>query len=212
MSVIALNTDGASPSVITRRDQLTLYPDAILIIDGDTKQLGPNTADCNASYDLRVGEKYRDHRNDDSGETVVENGFIDLPAGVSIIIQTQEVVVLPKCRFGHIVPKVKLLQQGLANTPTKVDPGFDGHLLITVFNHGKRTLKLARHQPFCAMYVMTVEGPVRPYDKPGPTIEKPPSVKRWQRAVDFFDRHLAAFMFLSLVVSAISLVHSIWKK
>jgi len=56
---------------------------------------------------------------------------ICLQPGSAVIIETIESVQFPKSRFGHIVPKVSLLQNGLSNT-SKIDPGYNGHLLITV--------------------------------------------------------------------------------
>jgi dCTP deaminase len=111
---------------------------------------------CNASYDLRVGNKYKDHRND-TIQALNKGEYIELLLGNAVIIQTEEEVRLPRELFGQILPRVSLLELGIANTPSKIDPGYAGHLLITTFNHGKRTEKLRREQRFCSLHRLTVE-------------------------------------------------------
>ncbi|TAF16920.1 MAG: hypothetical protein EAZ76_06515 [Nostocales cyanobacterium] len=83
----------------------------------DTSQVR-DTKSSNASYDLRVGDEYRDHR--DSGKAdLLDNGKISLQPGATVIIETAEEVQFPKSRFGHVVPKVSLLQEGLSNREYK---------------------------------------------------------------------------------------------
>jgi dCTP deaminase len=166
MSVVALTAEGDSLSVLTERQSFDPNGKAILIVGADQSQLSLQSADCNISYDLRVGELYRDHRYKDN-RTIGDHESIAIQSGMAVIIQTLEEVVFPKWRFGQIVPKVSLLQEGLANTPTKIDPGYSGKLLITVFNHGKLLVELGIGKRFCSMFVLTVEGAIRPYNKPG---------------------------------------------
>jgi dCTP deaminase len=98
-------------------------------------------AASNVSYDLRVGGEYKDHR--EVGKKNLPTGSeISLLPGAAVIIETEEKVRLPRSMFGYIVPKVLLLQKGLSNTISKVDPGYDGHLLVTVFNLGKEIVPL----------------------------------------------------------------------
>ena len=138
MSVIALTASGPEPSVVMSNDAFSREGPAILIQNGDIGQLGPSAGDCNATYDLRVGQRFRDHRSQE-GQDLGPADEIRLLPGNAVIIQTEELVKFPKWRFGQILPKVSLLQVGIANTPSKVDPGYEGHLLVTAFNHGRRT-------------------------------------------------------------------------
>ncbi len=170
MSVMPLTTEGPNPTVVTNTDDFRFDGHAILIRELDPDQLSVQNDAGNASYDLRVGDQYRDHR-DDGGKPIAEHGEIKLLPGTAVIIQTMEDVRFPKGTFGQIVPKVTLLQIGISNTPSKVDPGYNGRLLITTFNHGKRTVKLKRGQRFCSLFILRVEDGVRPYDKPSKQIK-----------------------------------------
>jgi len=137
----------------------------ILVLNLEDKQFAlPNST--NVSYDLRVGPQYRHYGKGAEylpGEP--KKGIIKVRPGRAAIIQTEEEVHLPESVFGHILPKESLLQQGISNTPTKVDPGYCGPLHITVYNHGRRTVPLERYDPFCAFYLLRVDTGVRPYDK-----------------------------------------------
>lgn len=213
MSVIALNASGEEPSVVTSNDDFDREGNAILILNSDPAQLAPSAHECNASYDLRVGQIYRDHRNRE-GQQLAPDDPIQLLPGNAVIIETEELVKFPKTRFGQILPKVSLLQKGIANTPSKVDPGYEGHLLITAFNHGKRAVSLHRSQPFCSLHIFDVAGVLRPYDKEGKRIEGIRRVTGWRREVaDWIDANIArvtfiqtAFAFVTLIVGVAALV------
>jgi len=113
---------------------------------------------ANVSYDLRVGPKYRDHR-EQLPRDVEPGGNVSLLPGSAIIVQTEEEVHFPRMMFGYVVPKVGLLQKGLSNTMSKVDHGYHGPLVITLFNLGKQEITLQRGQPFCALVIhTTLEG------------------------------------------------------
>ena len=137
----------------------------ILVLNLESKQF-ESPKSTNVSYDLRVGPQYR-HYGKGAGYLPDDpkKGIIKVRPGRGAIIQTEEEVHLPESFFGQILPKESLLQQGISNTPTKVDPGYSGPLHITVYNHGRRTVKLARYEPFCAFYLLRVDAGVRPYDK-----------------------------------------------
>jgi len=167
MSLIALTTDPdptvGSPSVLTSSAGFDPDGAAIRIQNADGEQLKSGSQHCNAGYDLRVGPLFRDHRNP-RWQTLGSNDKIYMLPGTAVIIQTEELVEFPKKCFGEIFPKVTLLDNGIANITSKVDPGFHGHLRITVFNHGKQTVPLSRGDQFCSLNVFDVRGLVRPYN------------------------------------------------
>ena len=216
MTVIALTAVGPEPTVVTSNDAFDREGGAILIQNHDAEQLGVDAKDCNASYDLRVGQIYRDHRNREGQQLGLNDPIMLLP-GNAVIIETEELVKFPKTRFGQILPKVSLLQKGIANTPSKVDPGYEGHLLITAFNHGKRPEFLRRYQPFCSLHIFDVTGVVRPYDKEGKRIEGIRRATGWRRQIaDWIDANVArvtfmqtAFGLLTLLVGIAALVIAI---
>jgi dCTP deaminase len=207
MALVALTTDPSlgSPSVVTSSRNFVKDGIAILIQDGDIEQLRADSKDCNDGYDLRVGGAFRDHRNE-YGQELDESGRIPLLPGNAVIIQTEEWVEFPDRRFGQIFPKVSLLQRGIANTPSKVDPGFRGNLLVTVFNYGKRTEYLGRRQRFCSLHVFDVEGPVRPYENRPPTIAARRPAAWPQKIGDWVDAYSARMGVVALVVSAVAAV------
>jgi len=164
MTVVPFVVDGPSKTIVETREEFEaeggLDGSVILIKNLDRNQVDTSQIierkSSNASYDLRVGGEYRDHR--DLGKTdLPDNGTLYLPPGAAIIIETYEEVQFPRSRFGHIVPKVKLLMEGVSNTSSKIDPGFDGRLLITVFNLGTKRISLKKGQEFCTLYILNVQ-------------------------------------------------------
>lgn len=171
MPVIPLVTSGSNRTVVDTEEEFQatggFEGSALLIFNRDKTQL--NGIDCNSSYDLRIGPEYRDHRDPDKRETP-EKKPIDLFPGGALIIETEESLILPKGMFGYIVPKVTCLHDGVSNTMSKVDPGYNGPLIITLFNLGKNKVPLRRGQKFCSLVVHTVAGGAVLYNKPGKRI------------------------------------------
>ncbi|MFC4321031.1 dCTP deaminase domain-containing protein [Litchfieldia salsa] len=163
MSIVPFVLSGVNKSIVTKTANFNLNGQCILIKNLDEEQIN-NADDTNISYDLRVGCEYRDHR-DLNKTDLNEDGTIKLLPGTAVIIETLEYVHFPEHRFGQILPKVGLLQVGISNTTSKIDPGYNGNLLITVFNLGKRTEFLKRNQKFCSLIVQEVGPGVRTYDK-----------------------------------------------
>ena len=133
MSIIPLVIEGPNPTVVSEEAKFRYDGSAMLILNLDTGQL--QGKQCNASYDLRIGRAYKDHREQERW-TLGEGRPITLLPGGAILIETEEEVWLPHGMFGYIVPRVSLLQGGVSNTLSKVDPGYHDHLVVTVFNLG----------------------------------------------------------------------------
>jgi dCTP deaminase len=199
MSVIALTIDGDTPIVVTHRDNFADDGEAILIQGADLNQLLTAAGGCNASYDLGVGPRYRDHRYPSSGDPLDEGESTKLLPGNAVIIETEEVVRFPLRRFGQILPRVTLLQKGIANTPSKVDPGYNRRLLITAFNHGKQPVKLTRGERFCSLHIFDIAGAIRPYDGAGKSLQNRPKLK-WRRIFDWIDLHSGAIALISAIL------------
>jgi dCTP deaminase len=215
MSVFSLISSGTRRNVV-HSDQAFqeaggLEGGTLLIKNLDPDQLSSIAAsqDSNTSYDLRVGQEYRDHRNSGKSE-LPEGGTIRLLPGAALIIETEESVHFPKSMFGHIVPKVSLLQKGVSNTCSKIDPGYSGHLLVTIFNLGKREVSLKRGERFCSVYVLEVQPGARPYSKDGKRISGVAKSQRLQGALDWLDAHTAMMVIIDSVVSLAAIVLSIY--
>lgn len=203
MSIIPLTTQGPEPSVVTDPARFDLNGHAILIKAADPTQMSESDHECNISYDLRVGSFYRDHRSLD-GRTLEDSGFVELLPGNAVIIQTEEEVSFPKCVFGQIVPKVSMLQDGISNTPGKVDPGYSGRLLVTAFNHGKRAIRLHRGQRFCSFFISKIEGRITPYSKQSKQILGVTHKRSWLRVRDLLEANIGAATVIVLIVTAIN--------
>lgn len=176
----------------------------ILILNLDGTQLRDDDHEPNLTYDLRVGEEYRDHRDLGKRDTG-DNGEIVLFPNSAVIIQTLEHVYVPRRRFAYIVPKVSLLQKGISNTSSKVDPGYPGPLLITVFNLGKTTVRLRRSAKFCTIVFHDVADPehARLYDKEPKRIIGAGRMSKWQRFRDFTDRNSGTISVVAVVVTLV---------
>jgi dCTP deaminase len=171
---------------------------ALLIFNLDKTQL--SDASSNVSYDLRVGSEYRGHREAEKTE-LPEEGFLVLHPGNAVLIQSEEVLFVPRKLFGYVVPKVTLLQQGVSNTLSKVDPGYNGPLIVTLFNLGKRDLRLRRRDRFCSVVFHDVADGATLYNKPGKRISGNPREPWWPRLRDWIESNKT---WLTLVVSALS--------
>lgn len=135
---------------------------SLLIRNFDDTQLFGDAP--NLSYELRVGSEYKDHR-DGSKWPVTKTEPITLFPGAAVIIETTESVHVPKGMFGYIVPKVTWLQKGISNTLSKVDAGYNGPLLVTIFNLGKNKEALHLDEPFCSLVLHDVASGVNLYEK-----------------------------------------------
>ena len=206
MSIVPLLTNNGQ-TVVSRREDFHAAGgasgDALLILDMDADQLTGESS--NVSYDLRIGSEYRDHRNTGKHD-LREGDNIVLYPGTAVIIQTEEWIHLPRKFFALVVPKVGLLQQGLSNTMSKVDPGYDGHLLITLFNLGKTTVTLKRYAPFCSLCVLRVDDGATLYEKPGKSITGEAKRSWWQRPRDLLERNGPALTALLIVLYIIDRV------
>jgi dCTP deaminase len=165
---LTLDADRVRGTVVESQDHFDVEGRAVLIIGLERAQLLDQLS-SNVTYDLRVGRLYRNHQ-DERPQSLNEGQSIELSPGATVIVQTEEALHLPRGLFGTIVPKVSLLQHGVSNTSSKVDPGFHGHLLITIFNLGREIVSLRRGAPLCALMLFTVDGYARLYDKAPPQL------------------------------------------
>jgi dCTP deaminase len=209
MSVIPL---ALGQTVVTTKEEFDhsggRHGTALLIQNFDEGQLVGGSP--NLSYDLRIGAVYKDHR-DGGRRDVPDNGSIVLLPGSAIIIETEEDLHMPFGMFGYVVPRVWWLQKGISNTLSKVDPGYNGHLLVTLFNLGRNTETILRKDRFCSLVVHRVgtdpkvsDPKVCLYDKPAKRITDPLHlITAWQRARNVIEAHPATATLILAIVSVI---------
>ncbi len=207
MAVIPLILDGETRTVVKNKEDFEKLcggreGHTVLITDLDDTQFA-DSRDSNVTYDLRVGPKYRDHRGTHVYD-LGEKGEILLRPGGAVIIQTEEQLCVPRTMFGQIVPKVTLLQKGISNTSSKVDPGYTGPLLITVFNLGKRSEPLRRKDRLCTLCFFKVGDGARLYNKAPKAIDNPEQQPpRGRRIWDWIRNNQPNLMFIVAVASAV---------
>ncbi len=203
MTVVPLLLEDGATVATTREDYARAGGDRgkiILILGMEREQISAGQG-SNVSYDLRIGGEYKDHR-DPGKYSLAEDGALVLTPGAAVIIETEEFLCLPQTLFALIVPKVGRLQQGLSNTMSKVDPGYSGRLLVTLFNLGKTTVTLKRYSRFCSLCVFRVEEGAALYGKGSKSIEGQPKRPRWQRARDLLERNGPAVTTFHMLVTA----------
>jgi len=210
MSVIPL---ALGKTVVTTKDGFDQsegrHGTALLIQNFDESQLIEGSP--NLSYDLRIGAVYKDHR-DGGRRDLADNGSITLLPGGAIIIETEEDLHLPQSMFGYIVPRVKWLQEGVSNTLSKVDPGYNGHLLVTLFNLGKKTATIPRRERFCSLVVhwVATEPDVYLYDKPAKRIVGPLEGLTWLQSLrNLIEAHPATATIV-LALATLGLIAATW--
>ena len=215
MSVIPLVRTGDHPTVVSTKDQFTqgggFEGPALLITNLDETQLQQNDRESHLSYDLRVGPEYKDHR-DDQKQALQEGEEIKFLPGVAVILQTEESVCLPRSTFAYIIPRVKILQKGLSNIVSKVDPGYNGPLIITVFNLGRRTVSLKRRDPFCCLVLHSVLGGASLYEKPAQLISGGSRRGRMRGVLDWTQANAGLMSVLAALLSAAATVIALIRK
>lgn len=98
-----------------------------------------------ASYDLTIGEV-------DPLDGNIRRGNIGefwLEPGDSALVSTAESLRLSKRMLGRLGPMMKLAHKGLnLITGPQIDPGFEGHISVTITNLSKRKRLLSVGEPF----------------------------------------------------------------
>ena len=180
---------------------------ALLIRNFDKEQLKATSP--NLSYDLRIGAECKDHR-DGWKRDILKNDHVDLEPGGAVIFETEESLHLPKCMFGYIVPKVGLLQKGISNTSSKVDAGYDGKLLVTLFNLGKRKETIRRGETFCSLVVHNVDPGVILYDKNAKEISGVGRRRLWQKVRDVIEGNRTIVELGLIVATILLMMATVW--
>lgn len=97
---------------------------------------------------------------------------IDLDRGEVLKIQhgdfahvwTAERIKMPDNWFGMIYAKVSLAYRGLTHFGTKIDPGFNNHLLLTFRNDGNNVIELRKGDRICNVSFFEISTPQKTYE------------------------------------------------
>lgn len=121
-------------------------------------------------YELRVGETvwYTYLKNSKLRKTSVKDkGGVYLPPKAYATIITMEELELPTDCVGRIMTKGQLFSIGISAVNTYADPGFSGHLGITLINHSTKPVFIPIGEPIAKIEFIKLNTAVKePYRGP----------------------------------------------
>jgi len=122
----------------------------------DERLLGP------ASYDMRVGRKVLKSSKERESSPIIDmekEKILHIETGEFVEIMTLEKAQLPPNICGRIGIRSYFTRKGLIPfAGPQVDPGFRGHLIISVFNTGPRPIIMKYGEPFCTIEFHELSG------------------------------------------------------
>ena len=133
---------------ITCFDKAQLSEDKILLI-----QNGSEDCFTPMGYDLRIGGFYKTFIAKPYLVPLDENKKVEIKPGDIALIGTLENIIMPKdgSISALILSRVSQVSKGLSNISTKVDPGWEGELLIPVQNFSRDTIRLNSKDKLCTI-------------------------------------------------------------
>jgi dCTP deaminase len=197
----------------------------------------PQQIDCNA-YTLRMGAEcyvtpdygswLRKNKKEilkkpkefqtPLGKIPFRGGRVVIPSGQFAFLLTEEHIEMPAEIMGFISLKSAVKFKGLINVSGfHVDPGFNGHLIYSVFNAGPSAIHIQRGDLLFLLWLADLSGPAEPeYRKnmPVPQIEIPTalisgvakevqSIQRLSERIDFAERRLGTLWNGAIIVSVL---------
>jgi dCTP deaminase len=121
-----------------------------------------------ASYDMRIGARLLISSQEQEFD-LSQRQSVGLKAGEFALVTTHEGVRLSNDLAGHIGVKSYYTRKGLVVlSGLQIDPGFEGILVIGLYNASPRTLILEYLEPFCTVEFHQLGRPVEKPFMPGP--------------------------------------------
>lgn len=117
-----------------------------------------------ASYDLRVGRKAIKSTTDRDSPLVdlEKERILQIGTGEFVEVLTLEKLELPNTISGRIGIRSYFTRKGLVFfAGPQIDPGFKGHLSISLFNTGPRPVIMKYGEPFCTVEFSKLDKPAR---------------------------------------------------
>jgi len=133
-------------------------------LPGLSADFRPEAIDCNA-WTLTIGKRiYKTPTPAESKsgthtiKTLTDGEDFPIPPGQFAYLETQEKFKVPNDAMGLISIKADVKLQGLINiSGFHVDPGFDGHLVFTVYNAGPSPIHLQQGQAFFLVWFSSLD-------------------------------------------------------
>ncbi len=141
--------------IITDREFKQKYRDCIVpFVEDNLTPVGIDLTIAGRCYNVTSGEEI----DLDKGET------LKMQHGDFVHVFTAERVQMPKNLFGIVFAKVSLAYRGLTHLGTKIDPGFNGKLLLTFRNDGNNVIELKKGDKVCNAAFFEIREPERGYE------------------------------------------------
>lgn len=121
-----------------------------IVVGGATQATPADLVTC----DISVGGEFR-YSDEDTFEKISKE--LVLQPKTAVVVRTAERVTVPDGVFGVVCSKGSLAAAGLVVANTKIDPMFDDHLLVPVFNSGASAVKLTPGMAFASLYFIDLE-------------------------------------------------------
>lgn len=113
-----------------------------------------------ASYDLRVGSKVLASHSDREVD-ISEQGSMPIKAGEFALLNTFEKVEFSPVIAGHIGIRSYYTRKGLILLAgSQIDPGYEGHLTLGVYNASPRDFTIEYKEPFSTVEFFRLSEPV----------------------------------------------------
>jgi len=132
-----------------------------VIVDGEEKRLNPN------GIEIRLGKRVFFHSTDEEKE-LGPDMFLKVSPGETVTISSYEYFYLTKQAIGKVFPGCDLLafvtptttmmREGIMQSATKVDSGWDGNLNWGLRNSSIRDLILGYREPIFKLTFFLLEG------------------------------------------------------
>jgi len=110
-----------------------------------------------ASYDLRLGKEVL--VTPEKEPRLLEKGqILHINPGQYAVLTTEEYIRMPKNLLGLITVRFSYKSKGLVNiSGFHVDPGFNGHLVFSVYNTGPATVSLRRGEKVFSIFFAGID-------------------------------------------------------
>lgn len=130
-----------------------------------------------ASYDLRVGAKVLASHSDREID-LSEQRSMPIKAGEFALLNTHEKVEFSSTIAGHIGIRSYYTRKGLILLAgSQIDPGYEGHLTLGVYNASPRDFTIEYKEPFSTVEFIQLNDPVEePYESSNQ--QKSPDIPR----------------------------------
>ncbi len=117
-----------------------------------------------ASYDMRIGKRLLMSGQNEEID-LSKRGSATLKPGVFALVTTHESVGLSERIAGHIGVKSYYTRKGIVMlSGLQIDPGFEGVLVIGLYNASPRSITLEYQAPFCTVeFLRLTEAAAKPF-------------------------------------------------